>query len=76
MLTQVRQPGLQLSNTVPVCSLGPLEHTEPWTGANPSSQQTIVSTATVTDTQHAFLFKTDYTTTRGEALWTLSNVFI
>ena len=38
----------------------------------------IISTATATDTdtQHAFLSKTDYATTGGEALWTLSNVFI
>ena len=28
------------------------------------------------DTQHAFLSKTDYATTGGEALWTLSNVYI
>ena len=67
MLTQVRQSGLHLFNTVPVCSLV--------RGANPPSQQTIIIMATATDTQHAFLFKTDYATTGGEALWTLS-VFI
>ena len=48
----------------------------PLAGANPSSQQTIISTATVTDTQHAFLSKTDYATTGGEASWTLPNVYL
>ena len=65
------------SGSKPVCSVnGLLEYTEPWTGVNPPSQQTIISTATATDTQHVFLFMTDYATTGGEALWTLSNVFI
>ena len=54
----------------------PLLYIEPWTGANPPSQQTIIITATATDTQHVFLSKTDYATTGGEALWTLLNVFI
>ena len=74
MFTQVRQSGLQLYNAVSVCSLvgDPLEYTEPCTDANPSSQQTIISTAIATDAQHAFLSKTDYATTGGEALWTLS----
>ena len=45
--------------------------TEPWICANPSSRQTIISTAKATDTQHAFLSKTDYANTGGEA-----NVFI
>ena len=71
MLTQVRQSGLQLFNTERL-----LGYTGPWTGANPPSQQTIISTATATDTQHAFLSMTDYANTGGEALWTLSNVFI
>ena len=53
-----------------------IEYTKPWTGVNPPSQQTIISTATATYTQHAFLSKTDYATTGGEALWTLPNVFI
>ena len=52
-----------------------MEYTEPWTGANPPYRQTIISTATATDTQHAFLSKTDYATTGGEALLTLPNVF-
>ena len=58
MLTQVRQSGLQLFNTVPVCSLvRDLEYTD--------VLQTIISTATATDTQHAFLSKTDYAITGG-----------
>ena len=42
----------------------------------PPYRQTTITTATATDTQLAFLSKTDYATTGGEALWTLSNVFI
>ena len=40
------------------------------------SQQTTIIRATATDTQHAFLSKTNYATTEGEALWTLSNGWI
>ena len=78
MLIQVRQSGLQLFNTVPVCSLvgDPYNTQSPGQVLIQTSQQTIISTATASDTQHAFLSKTDYATTGGEAFWTLSNVFI